>query len=147
MRTRARRHPAPRLNGRHTVEGLIAQLLFWGGIVSIALVVSGLALYAAHGGFHDRVIELRRTAQSEQPAHPREVFVSLTEVARGLGAHPVRPTAVIALGLTVLLMTPVLSVAVAIPGFLADGDYRYAAIAAVVFALLALGLLLTGGIG
>jgi len=58
-----------------------------------------------------------------------------------------RPTAIIAVGLTLLLMTPVAGVVVAIAGFLADGDYRYAVIATIVFALLVLGTVLAGEIG
>jgi len=132
--------------GRHAVETLIAQLLFWGGALSIVVVLSGLVLYAARGGFHDCAIELHRVANRAGQAHPREVFVSLSEVARGLDAHPMRPTAVIALGLTLLLMTPVLGVAVAIAGFLAARDYRYAIIATIVFALLVLGMMMAGRI-
>ena len=132
---------------RWRVEALIARLLFWGGTLSVLLVCGGLVLYAIRGGFHAQSIELHRVAQAGRYAHPREVFVSLSEVASGLEAHPVRPTAVIALGLTLLLMTPVLGVAVAIPGFLLERDYRYAVIASAVFALLVSGMLLAGGIG
>jgi uncharacterized membrane protein len=133
--------------GRHAVETLIAHLLFWGGALSIVIVLSGLVLHAARGGFDDHAIELHRVAGGTGQAHPREVFVSLSEVARGLDAHPMRPTAVIALGLTLLLMTPVVGVVVAIAGFLAARDYRYAIIATSVFALLVLGMTMAGGIG
>ena len=132
---------------RPAVETLVAQLLFWGGTLSILIVLSGLLLYAARGGFTDRTIELQRVASMPGEPHPREVFVSLAEVVRGLQAHPMRPTAIIAVGLTLLLMTPVAGVVVAIAGFLADGDYRYAVIATIVFALLVLGTVLAGEIG
>ncbi len=125
----------------------MARVLLWGGLLSIALVVLGLGLYAAHGGFHTHVLDLHRAVRAERHAHPPSVFVSLTEVVRGLSAHPLDPLAVVALGLLLLLVTPVLGVAVAIPGFLAVGDRQYAAIATIVLALLALGALLTGGLG
>jgi len=140
-------HPVTSGRDRPAVETLVAHLLFWGGTLSILIVLSGLVMYAARGGFNDRTIELHRAADTVGTAHPREVFVSLTEVARGLEAHPMRPTALIALGLTLLLMTPVAGVVVAIVGFLADGDYRYAVIATIVFALLVLGTMMAHGMG
>jgi uncharacterized membrane protein len=74
------------------------------------------------------------------------VFVSVAEVVRGLSARPIDPLAVTALGLVLLLVTPVLGVALAIPAFLARGDYQYAAIAAFVFAMLVVSALLAGGV-
>jgi uncharacterized membrane protein len=126
-----------------SVEGLVARALFWSGLLSIAVVILGLVLYAAHGGFHAHVLDLHR----ERDAHPPTVFVSLTEVVRGLTARPLDPLAVIALGLILLLATPVLGVALAIPGFFAAGDRRYAIIATIILTMLALGALLTGGVG
>lgn len=142
-----RRSGGHRENRRLRVEGLVARALLWGGLLSISLVVLGLGVYAGHGGFHSHVLELHRAARPERHTLPPEVFVSPTEVIRGLTAHPIDPLAVIALGLVLLLVTPVVGVAVAIPGFLAVGDRRYAAIAAFVLTLLVLGALLTGGVG
>ena len=68
-------------------------------------------------------------------------------VLRGLRARPVDPLAVIALGLVLLLITPMVSVAAAIPAFFGEGDRRYAAIAGVVLSMLLISLLLTGGAG
>ena len=128
------------------VEGLIAGILLGGGLVSIALVVAGLALYAAHGGFSGHTLDLHRGVRAGG-AHSAGVFVSFSEVAGGLTAHPVDGRAVIALGLAILLATPVLGVAAAIPGFLAAHDHRYGAIASIVLAMLALSFLFAGGAG
>jgi uncharacterized membrane protein len=128
------------------VEGLIARILLGGGLLSIALVVAGLALYAAHGGFSGRTLELHRVVRAGG-AHPADVFVSFSEVAGGLRARPVDGRAVIALGLALLLVTPVVGVATAIPGFLAAHDYRYGIIASIVLAMLALSFLFAGGVG
>ena len=128
------------------VESLIARLLLGGGLLSIALVLLGLVLYAAHGGFASHFVELHRIVRPDRETHPAEVFVSFAEVAHGLTARPIDARAVIALGLGLLLMTPVLGVAAAIPGFLAAGDYRYAAIATVVLAMLVLSLHFAGGV-
>lgn len=147
MRARAARHPGGHSEPVLHVEALIARLLLWGGLLSIVLILLGLALYAGHGGFHGQVLQLHRVARPARQEHPAEVFVSLSDVLRGLGARPVDPLAVIALGLVLLLMTPVLGVALAIPGFLAAGDYRYTAIAGIVFAMLVVSVLLAGGAG
>jgi uncharacterized membrane protein len=127
------------------VERTIAHVLFWGGLVSIGLVVIGLVLYAAHGGFAGHTIDLRQLSASGRDAHPPGVFVSLAEVVYGLRARPVDPLAVIALGIVLLLMTPVAGVALAIPSFLVAEDHRYATIAVIVFLMLAVSVLLAGG--
>ncbi|HYB42937.1 MAG TPA: DUF1634 domain-containing protein [Candidatus Methylomirabilis sp.] len=141
----ARAHTAAR--AAVDVEQVISRVLLGGGLLSIALVVIGLALYASHTGLRDRPLEVHRMERPGRQGHPPEVFVSLAEVAAGLRSRPVEPLAVIALGLALLLMTPVLGVAVAIPSFLAAGDRRYAGIAAVVLAMLVLSMLITGGLG
>lgn len=140
-------HPlAPDDRREFAVETLIARLLFWGGLTSGALVVLGLALYASHGGFTAHA-QTPLHAVASGPSHSPEVFVSLPEVIHGLRAHPPDPLAVIALGLVLLLMTPVVGVAAAIPGFLVAADRRYAAIATIVFAMLVLSGVLAGGAG
>lgn len=147
MRARAARRPDGDSEPVLHVEALIARLLLWGGLVSIVLILLGLALYADQRGFHGQVLQLHRVVRPGRQEHPPEVFVSLSDVLRGLGARPVDPLAVIALGLVLLLMTPVLGVALAIPGFLAAGDYRYTVIAGIVFAMLVVSVLLAGGAG
>ena len=146
MSPRAARPSGPDDKREFAVEALIARLLFWGGLVSIALVVLGLGLYAAHGGFHGSTPVPRRVGTTAF-THAPGVFVSLPAVVRGLRAHPPDPLAVITLGLVLLLMTPVLGVAMAIPGFLVAADRRYAAIATIVFAMLVLSGVLAGGAG
>ncbi len=129
------------------VEALIARLLLWGGLVSIMLVLLGLAVYVGRGGFHGQVLEVHRVVRPAREDHPPDGFVSLGDVLRGLEARPIDPLAVIGLGLVLLLMTPVLGVALAIPSFVAAGDYRYTAIASIVFAMLVVSVLLAGGAG
>ena len=129
------------------VELVIAQILLWGGLLGGLLVVLGLILFAGHGGFERPALEVQRPIRPGRADHPPEVFVSVPEVLRGLRARPVDPLAVIALGLVLLLITPVVSVAAAIPAFLGEGDRQYAAIAGVVLSMLLISLLLAGGAG
>jgi uncharacterized membrane protein len=54
---------------------------------------------------------------------------------------------VIALGLVLLLITPVVSVAAEIAAFFEEGDLQYAAVAGIVLSMLLISLLLAGGAG
>ena len=128
------------------VQRVTAQILLSGGLLGGLLVALGSILYAAHGGLHGPALEVHRTVRIGA-GHPPEVFVSIREVIRGLTARPIDPLAVIALGLVLVLATPVLSVAAAIPAFLGEGDRRYAAIAGMVLSMLLASLLLAGGAG
>jgi uncharacterized membrane protein len=147
MMARGTRHPDEGTPAPGGVERTIAHVLFWGGLVSIGLVVIGLVLYAAHGSFADHTIDLRQLSVSGRDAHPPGVFVSVAEVVHGLRTRPVDPLAVIALGIVLLLMTPVAGVTLAIPSFLAADDHRYATIAVIVFLMLAVSVILAGGAG
>jgi uncharacterized membrane protein len=129
------------------VEGVVARVLLWGGLLGGLLVVLGLILFAGRGGFERPVFEVQRLIRPGRADHPPEVFVSVLEVLRGLRARPVDPLAVIALGLVLLLITPVVSVAAAIPAFFGEGDRRYAAVAGIVLSMLLISLLLAGGAG
>jgi uncharacterized membrane protein len=133
--------------GAAGVEWLIAQVLLWGGLLSGLLVLSGLVLYFVQGGFQGHVIELHWQTRPGAAGHPTGVFVSVREVLGALSARPADPLAIIALGLVLLLVTPVLGVAVAVPGFLRDGDRQYAGIAVIVLSMLLVSLLLAGGAG
>jgi uncharacterized membrane protein len=122
-------------------ERLVARLLLVGGVLGIAVIVFGLGLYAGQGGFRHHVLRVDRAL----PGEPG-VFVSIRHVVNGMRRHPVDPLAVSALGLVVLMATPGLAVAVAIPAFVAARDFRYAGIASLVLAMLLVSLLLAGAI-
>jgi uncharacterized membrane protein len=125
-----------------SVEALVARVLLFGGLIGLALIALGLGLYAAHGGFHQHVLQLSRPPGSAPPG----VFMSVKQIVLGLRRRPIDPLAVSAIGLVVLMATPGVAVALAIPGFLAARDFRYATIAALVLAMLLVSLLLVGAI-
>jgi uncharacterized membrane protein len=125
-----------------SVEALVARALLVGGLLGIGLVLAGVALYAGHGGFHQHVVLLNRPAG----ANPPGVFTSVRQVVGGLRRRPVDPLAISALGLVLLMATPIIAVALAIPAFLRAGDRRYAAIAAIVLTMLVVSLTVAGGI-
>jgi uncharacterized membrane protein len=122
-------------------ERLVARVLLVGGVLGIAVIVLGLGLYASQGGFRPHVLRVDRPL----PGEPG-VFVSIRQVVDGMRRHPVDPLAVSALGLVLLMATPGLAVAVAIPAFVAARDFRYAGIASLVLAMLLVSLLLSGAI-
>jgi uncharacterized membrane protein len=124
------------------VELLVARTLLVGGLLGIALILVGGGLYAARGGFHHHLLQLSRPSG----AAPAGVYTSVRQVLDGLRRRPVDPLALTALGLVALMATPILAVALAIPGFLQAGDRRYAAIAGIVLALLVVSLAAVGGI-
>jgi uncharacterized membrane protein len=125
-----------------SVEYLVARTLLAGGLLGIALILAGGALYAVHGGFHHHAVHLTRPPG----APPAGVFTSVRQVLDGLRRQPMDPLAVTALGLVGLMATPIVAVALAIPAFLRVDDRRYAAIAAIVLAMLVVSLAVAGGI-
>ncbi len=125
-----------------SVESLVAGVLLVGGLLGIGLVLAGLGLYAAQGGFHHHVLLLQRPAGADPPG----VITSVRQVVEGLRRSPPDPLAVSTLGLVLLMATPIVAVALAIPAFLSSGDRRFATIAAIVLAMLVVSLALAGGI-
>jgi uncharacterized membrane protein len=129
------------------IEPLIARVLFWGGLLGVVVMLAGLLLWAHQGGLQGQVLEVRRVLRPGRSGHPADVFVSLSEVVGGLTTPPRDPLAMVALGVILLLITPVIGVAAAIPAFLRNGDRRYAAIAGIVLSMLLANLLFAGGVG
>jgi uncharacterized membrane protein len=129
------------------VERVIARVLLSGGLVSGVFVLSGLVLYFVRVGFRGQALELQRLTYMGPARHPPGVFISLRDVLAALLTRPPDPIAIIALGIALLLATPVLGVVVAVPAFLREGDRRYAAIALIVLSMLLVSLVLAGGAG
>lgn len=128
----------------HAVEILVGRVLFWGGLLSITIILLGLGLYADRGGLRVDPGGLAQLLQYRQGEDPPEVFTSVPEIARGLSHRPIDPLALDALGLTLLLATPVLAVAVAIPAFVWAREYRYALIASAVLIILVVSFFVGG---
>jgi len=114
------------------VEMIVSRVLFWGGLVSIALMVLGVVGYAARATRGGEVVNFQRLVENREHARSTEVFVSLGAIGKGLRQRPIDPLAVAALGIVLLLLTPALGVMVAMAGFWAAGDRRYTVIAGIV---------------
>ena len=127
------------------LEVLIGRVLFWGGLLSILVVVTGFGwhlLRAETVGNYDLVAEVTGASSVSVGNHAPGVFVSGAQIIEGLRRRPVDPLAIIALGLVMLLATPVLAVALAVPAFAVIRDYRYLVISLMILCILAAGFLI-----
>jgi uncharacterized membrane protein len=124
------------------VERAVARVLLWGGLVSVALMLTGLCVYAAEGPPH--AWERTRIVQKHPADGAVRVFTSLTDVSRGLRQRPPDGLAIATLGLLCLLATPLAGVGVASAYFWRERDLPYALIGAVVLAMLLVSLVLEG---
>ena len=124
------------------VEMIVSRVLFWGGLVSIVLMLLGLVGYAVRTTRDGDVLNFQRLVENREHARSTEVFVSLAAIGKGLRQRPIDPVAVSALGVVLLLLTPVLGVVVALVGFWTAGDRRYTAIAGIILVELVVSFLL-----
>ncbi len=121
---------------------LVGGVLFWGGFVSILIVLTGFGLHLLGGadqGQYDLVGEVTGPSSAAAGTHAPGVFVSGAQIIQGLRCRPFDPVAIIAFGLVTLLATPVLAVVLAVPAFAAIRDYRYLVISLIILAILAAG--------
>lgn len=115
----------------HHIELFIAHLLRWGVGISFAIVLIGIFLLVLTGqtGYQSiRLDDLNGILkyQSGPPEYPN----SINDVTAGVIA--LKPYALIALGLVILIAIPVMRVAVSVLAFFAERDWIYVAITAFV---------------
>lgn len=126
-------------------ERVAARVLFWGGVVSVGIMLYGLvaAGLASRAGLDPTLRALR--SATRQHGQATDTVTTVHEVVRGLTHRPVEPVAVAALGILSLLLTPIAAVAATIPAFLSEGDRRYAGISALLLLALVTSLWIGGG--
>ena len=118
------------------VERLISWLLLGGVATSMATVLFGLLLMFVHHREY-----LQSAADCRRLTAPGAAFPhTLADVPRGVVDG--RGQAVVALGLLLLIATPILRVAVSLLGFVLQRDPTYAVISAVVLIVLLISFLL-----
>lgn len=133
--TPARPDPVAEEAGVHTLEAGIARVLRSGVAISLLLIVAGTALSFVH---HPEY--LRSLVALDRLTRPGIAIHSVAEVLAGLASG--RGQAVVALGLLVLLATPVIRVALSLTLFLRHRDRTFAALTFVVLVLLLVSLAL-----
>ena len=126
------------------VEGVVARVLWWGGLLSVGLMLVSLVAYVGQGLPHAEEIMVTVRDHHATGSGP-DVFTTPAAISRALSHRPPDPLGLIALGLLGLLATPVLGVALVIPAFWRQGDRTYALIAAAVLGMLLVGLGLSFG--
>jgi len=114
------------------VDKVLSYVLRWGVVLSAAIVLLGVALFIAHGGARG-VLLASQVAPAGPDTDPRSPGTVLARLV------PPDPAAVTDLGLLLLLVTPVVSVAILVVAFALRRDWTYVAIAAFVFAMLMVG--------
>jgi len=127
------------------LEILVGRVLFWGGLISILVVVTGFGWHLLAGaaeGPYDLVGEVTGPSSASAGDYAPGVFVSGAQVIQGLRQRPIDPLAIIALGLVMLLATPVLAVVLVVPAFAVIRDYRYLVISLIILGILAAGFLI-----
>lgn len=123
----------------HRVEMVISTLLRTGVVVSIVLIVLGIALL-----FMNRPASMNSPEQLLVMTRPGAEFPH-TIAAVVSGVTVLQGEAVIALGLLVLIATPVMRVAISIFAFVYERDGTFTLITSVVLVLLLLSFLLGAG--
>jgi uncharacterized membrane protein len=118
------------------MEMLISRMLLGGVIVSMATVLVGLVLMFVHHPEDLRTADNLKRLTSPGASFPHTV----ADVARGVAAG--RGKAIVALGLAILIATPILRVAIAMIGFAIERDRVLSAVSAIVLILLALAFML-----
>jgi uncharacterized membrane protein len=133
--------PTPVTNSHHDprirrLELLISALLRIGVITSVSLIVVGtIATFRQHPAY------LSSAAALQELVGPKAAFPhSIDGLLAGL--HQLRGEAIVAMGLLVLMATPVMRVAVSMLMFIWQRDQIYALITGAVLCLLVLSLLL-----
>jgi uncharacterized membrane protein len=118
------------------IELLISRLLLGGVIVSKTLILIGVLLMFIHHPAY-----LKSAADLQRLTRPGAAFpTTVAEVAQGVIVG--RGQAVVALGLMLLILTPILRVAVCIVGFALQRDRAFALISTLVLVVLLISFLL-----
>ena len=115
----------------YQMDRIISFVLRGGVLLSAGLLILGALLYFA------------RVVGGGAPASPLTFPHSLGDVISGLGSGD--PLAILALGLIVLLLTPVARVAISIFAFARERDWLYVGITTLVLLILLVSFLLGRG--
>lgn len=111
------------------LELVVSYVLRWGVALSFLVVLIGAALLFLEGGKSAQV----RLSGALVPVDPAAVVRQALQL---------RPTAIIDLGLMLLIATPVMRVAVSVIGFLLEEDFVYTVVTLFVLGMLLLSLFL-----
>ena len=127
------------------IEMFIARLLRWGVLLSFVIVAMGLGIVVVTGNTGYHAVRLDDLDSIVQYRMPPDFPNTLGDVLNGVLA--LRPYAIIAFGLVILIAIPVLRVAVSVIAFAVEKDWLYVLITSFVLLVLLLSFVIgeTGG--
>jgi uncharacterized membrane protein len=127
------------------IELFIARLLRWGVLLSFITVGIGIGMLMLTGNTGYHAVRLDDLNSIVQYRMPPDFPNTLGDVLNG--ALALRPYAIIALGLVILIAIPVLRVAVSVIAFAVERDWLYVLITSFVLLILLLSFVIgeTGG--
>ncbi|MDB5232103.1 MAG: hypothetical protein JWN76_2908 [Chitinophagaceae bacterium] len=114
-----------------SLQNVIGNLLRWGVIVSLLVVLISGFIYLLQSGSQTPSYHL-----FEEGGNP---YTSLTDVVRGLSGS--QTLAFIQLGVLILIATPIARIFFALIGFMKEKDYLYVIISLVVLGIIAASML------
>jgi uncharacterized membrane protein len=126
-------------------EGLVARLVFFGGVASVVFMLIGLMAVEIHALVLRQPIEAPRIVENRDAGRSVDVFVSMAQLGHALRRWPPDPVAVMTLGIVMLLITPALGVTAALIGFIRERDRVYSVISTLLLVALVFGLMLRLG--
>lgn len=115
------------------IDPIISTVLRWGVTLAASIILLGVVLYVAEAGWRAILFAPRGIPPGAESA-PTSVRVVLD----GLG--PREPAAITDLGLLLLIVTPVITVAISLFSFVHERDWMYVGIAGFVLAMLMIGV-------
>ena len=127
------------------IELFIARLLRWGVLLSFITVAIGIGMLILTGSTGYHAVRLDDLNSIVQYRMPPDFPNTLGDVLNG--ALALRPYAIIALGLVILIAIPVLRVAVSVIAFAVERDWLYVLVTSFVLLVLLLSFVIgeTGG--
>jgi len=113
-------------------DPVISAVLRWGALLAAAIILLGVILYVVEAGSHV-ILFSPPGVPSGAETNPTSLRVVLDQLS------PSRPAAVTDLGLFLLIVTPLVSVAICLAEFAVDRDWLYVGLAAFVLTMLIIG--------
>jgi len=119
----------------HKVEIMLSMILRTGVIASLAIIVAGtIVRFAHHHDYLDSRTQLEDLRTSQSFPHSLKAVID--------GVRQDRSDAIVAVGLLLLIVTPVIRVAVSIVAFAYQRDFTFVVLTAFVLGMLILSFLL-----
>jgi uncharacterized membrane protein len=123
-----------------TAERWASRVLLVGGLLGVALMVSGVVGTEVAGSESLPPAAIDRAPIGASRVQGAETIVSLPQIRVALTHHPVDPMGLAALGVVVLFTTPMAAAGAAGVAFAIDGDRRFVLVSVITVAMLALSL-------